>query len=130
VRDRGLIRWLPQVAPAAARRHEVGVALVSDRRMRSLNRWFRGSDRATDVLSFRGARYPTPTARRFLGDIVIATGVAKRQAREAGHSFPVEVKRLALHGLLHVLGYDHERDTGQMHRLERRLRRKGGVPED
>jgi probable rRNA maturation factor len=65
----------------------------------------------------------------FLGDIVIARGVAKRQAREAGHTEGTEVRILALHGLLHLLGYDHERDNGRMQRVERRLRRKGGLHE-
>jgi len=63
----------------------------------------------------------------FLGEIVIARGVARRQAREAGHSELTELRVLALHGLLHLLGYDHERDTGQMSRVEERLRRKGGL---
>jgi probable rRNA maturation factor len=62
-----------------------------------------------------------------LGDIVIAQGVAARQAREQGHSLATELRILALHGLLHLLGYDHEVDSGQMGRLERRLRRKGGL---
>jgi len=65
----------------------------------------------------------------FLGDIVIARGMARRQAREAGHSEATEMKVLALHGLLHLLGYDHERDNGAMARLERRLRRRGGLRE-
>jgi probable rRNA maturation factor len=66
-----------------------------------------------------------------LGDIVIATGVAKRQAREAGHTYPTELRVLALHGLLHLLGYDHDDpdDNGRMARAEARLRRKGGLPE-
>jgi len=64
-----------------------------------------------------------------LGDVVIAAGVAARQARQAGHSLAVELRVLALHGLLHLLGYDHERDDGRMARLERRLRRKGGLVE-
>jgi rRNA maturation RNase YbeY len=64
----------------------------------------------------------------FLGDIVIARGVARRQARAAGHDEATELRVLALHGLLHLLGYDHERDSGQMARLERRLRRKAGLP--
>jgi hypothetical protein len=65
----------------------------------------------------------------FLGDIVIARGVASRQAQEARHSEQTELRVLALHGLLHLLGYDHERDNGQMMRLERRLRGKGGLRE-
>jgi probable rRNA maturation factor len=60
---------------------------------------------------------------------VIARGVAKRQARDARHSEQTELRVLALHGLLHLLGYDHERDEGRMLRAERRLRRKGGLRE-
>jgi probable rRNA maturation factor len=65
---------------------------------------------------------------RFLGEIAIARGVARRQARAAGHSERTEIRVLALHGLLHLLGYDHERDHGLMRRVEGRLRRKGGLP--
>lgn len=65
---------------------------------------------------------------RFLGDIVIARGVARRQAREARHGELTELRILGLHGLLHLLGYDHESDNGRMQRLERRLRRSGGLP--
>jgi probable rRNA maturation factor len=64
-----------------------------------------------------------------LGDIVIATGVAGRQARRAGHRQATELRILALHGLLHLLGYDHTQDDGRMGRAEWRLRRKGGLPE-
>jgi probable rRNA maturation factor len=111
------------VAPASAR-GDVSVAVVSDRRMQALNRQFRGKNTATDVLSF-------PAEKPFLGDIVIAMGVARRQAREHGHSVATEVRVLALHGLLHLLGYDHEstRDHGKMARVEHRLRKKGGLKE-
>lgn len=119
-RDVGLRRWLEDIAPRAAR-GEVAVALVGDTKMRSLNRQFRGIDRPTDVLSF-----PAET-NGHLGDIVIATGVARRQARSAGHALATELRCLALHGLLHLLGYDHERDNGRMARFERRLRRRGGI---
>jgi len=109
------------------------VALVSDARMRTLNRRFRGQDYATDVLSFPTSSIQSPAAtprlRPHLGDIVIATGVARRQARTAGHGATDELRILALHGLLHLLGYDHERDDGQMARVERRLRQKGGLRE-
>jgi probable rRNA maturation factor len=128
VRDGGLARWLARVAPGAAR-GELAIALVSDARMRILNRSYRRKDYATDVLSFPGeSRAPSPESR-FLGDLVIATGVAKRQAREAGHSYQTELRVLALHGLLHLLGYDHEdpKDKGRMARAEARLRRKAGL---
>ncbi len=122
----GLARWLERVAPARAR-GEVVVALVSDGRMRALNRTYRGADYATDVLSFPAS--DQPEGESSLGDIVIATGVAARQAAQARHSLQTELRVLALHGLLHLLGYDHERDAGLMARVEARLRRKGGLRE-
>jgi probable rRNA maturation factor len=128
-----LARWLTHIAPARAR-GTLSVAVVSDARLRSLNRRYRGVDRATDVLSFPGTDHRSPITDhrpitdRCLGDIVIARGVARRQAREAGHSELIEWRVLALHGLLHLLGYDHEHDAGRMRRLENRLLRRGGLP--
>jgi probable rRNA maturation factor len=121
----------------------VVVALVSDRVMRSVNRRFAGIDRVTDVLSFasyeararggsrRRAAGTAATGPRFvvLGDIVIARERAARQARDAGHGLAEELRVLALHGLLHLLGYDHHTGGGEMARLERRLRRRGGLAE-
>jgi probable rRNA maturation factor len=125
VRDGGLGRWLESVAPARAR-GDVAVALVGDAHVRELNRQYRRKDWPTDVLSFPAD--PSLPTNAPLGDIVIAKGVAKRQAREAGHSEQTELRVLALHGLLHLLGYDHEVDGGvRMARLEARLRRKGGL---
>ena len=127
---RGLGRWLTKIAPASAR-GDLCVALVSDARMRALNRQFRGKDKVTDVLSFP-ADPSTPLragTRGFLGDIVIASGVAKKQAKAAGHSLNIEIRVLALHGLLHLLGYDHDGDDGKMARVEARLRMKAGLPE-
>jgi probable rRNA maturation factor len=123
VADGGLARWLARIAPPAAR-GELAIALVSDARMRALNRIFRRTDYATDVLSFQADVAGT------MGDIVIATGVARRQAREAGHSYQAELRALTLHGLLHLLGYDHDNpgDRGRMARAEARLRRRGGLP--
>ena len=109
-------------------RGEVAIALVSDARMRTLNRSYRRKDYATDVLSFPAEAHPVPRAAGgALGDLVIATGVARRQAREAGHSYQTELRVLALHGLLHLLGYDHDdpKDSGRMKRTEERLRRRG-----
>jgi probable rRNA maturation factor len=126
VRAAGLSGWLRRVAPARAR-GRVSIALVSDSRVRALNRIYRRKNRATDVLSFPHAQAAVPD--RFLGEIVIARGVARRQAREARHSELTELRLLALHGLLHLLGYDHETDDGTMRRVEQRLRRKGGLRE-
>jgi probable rRNA maturation factor len=147
LRIAGLSSWLQRVA-SARMRGRVSIALVSDDRIRTLNRIYRGMDYATDVLSFPENPPPLKTQRtrrdrpvsssmfsvpvgaeNFLGDIVIARGAAKRQAREAHHSELTELRVLALHGLLHLLGYDHENDRGRMRRLERRLRRKGGLRE-
>jgi len=112
----GLAAWLARVAPRSAPA-DLTIALVSDARIRALNKQFRRKDAVTDVLSFEPA------------DIAIATGVARRQAREAGHSYAQELKVLALHGLLHLIGYDHHDpgDRGRMGRLERRLRARGGL---
>jgi probable rRNA maturation factor len=118
----GLARWLSAIAPARAR-GAVTVAIVPDAQIRTLNWRYRRKRRATDVLSFAGDGAP------YLGDIVIAAGVARRQARDAGHSLQTELRVLALHGLLHLLGYDHERDAGRMARMEARLRHRGGLRE-
>jgi probable rRNA maturation factor len=133
----GLAAWVAAHAPARAR-GELTIALVSDAAMRRLNRMYRRKDYATDVLSFSpafakasAARHPARRSRRAappLGDIVIATGVAGRQARAQGHPLTTELRILALHGLLHLLGYDHEKDQGEMRRAEDRLRRKAGLP--
>lgn len=125
-------RWLAGVSPARVR-GAVNVALVSDAAVRRLNRLYRRKNRPTDVLSFpaaasRGAVKPAARAP-FLGDIVIARGVARRQARQARHSESTELRVLALHGFLHLLGYDHHDDDGEMEKLEQRLRRKGGLRE-
>jgi probable rRNA maturation factor len=126
----GLSRWLSGIAPVAAR-GTLNVSVVSDTRIRELNRRFRGRNRATDVLSFPSSDGREDgfraIGRACLGDIVIARGVAQRQARAAGHSERTELRVLALHGLLHLLGYDHESDDGRMARVEARLRRKGGL---
>lgn len=133
VRDGGLARWLSDVCPARVR-GEVAVALVTDARIHKLNSQYRRKNAPTDVLSFPtdpGSRTTDPGLRHanFLGDIVIATGVARRQGRETGHSYQAELRVLALHGLLHLLGYDHDspHDKGRMARLEGQLRRRGGL---
>jgi probable rRNA maturation factor len=139
VRVTGLSSWLRRVAPRTAR-GRVSIALVSDARVRNLNQRYRRQDHATDVLSFPVDLKAQPLKTRhnvavnaavddFLGEIVIARGIARRQARAARHSELTELRVLALHGLLHLLGYDHEMDDGRMRRVEQRLRRKGGLRE-
>jgi probable rRNA maturation factor len=123
LRAGGLAAWLRRAAPARAR-GRVSVAIVATSRIRALNRAYRRKNAPTDVLSFPGG--PAETGG-FLGDIVIAEGVARRQARQAGHPETVELRILALHGLLHLLGYDHEHDRGRMRKLEQRLLRKAGL---
>ena len=95
------------------------VAFVSDRKIRELNRMFRGIDKPTDVLSF-----PTDTDELDLGDIAISVETAAVQARENGLTFKNEIAQLMLHGLLHLSGYDHETDNGEMNRMELKLRRR------
>jgi len=121
----GLAAWLCRVAPSRAR-GDLAIALVSDARIRSLNRQFRHIDRPTDVLAFPAT---LPPDSEELGDIVISLPTARRQARDAGHSLGAELKVLALHGLLHLLGYDHHQQTDRirMRRIEARLRAAGGL---
>lgn len=100
-------------------RGEVAVVLAGDGLLRRLNRAYRGKDRPTDVLSF-----PGDGGESGLGDIVISVATAERNARGLGRTLLQELDVLALHGFLHVLGYDHETDEGTMDRLEARLRKR------
>lgn len=98
---------------------EVSVTLSNDRRLHALNRDYRGKDKPTDVLSFPYDEEGGP-----LGDVIISVDRALAQAAERGHDLQRELELLTLHGTLHVCGYDHETDDGEMERLERRLRRR------
>jgi probable rRNA maturation factor len=103
----------------------VNVLVTSSAEMKSLNRRFRGKDRPTDVLSFPSE----PDARKQVaGEIAISGDIATQNARTLGHSAAEEVKVLVLHGLLHLRGYDHECDNGQMARRERQLRARLHLP--
>jgi probable rRNA maturation factor len=95
------------------------VAFVSDKKIRELNRQFRGVDKPTDVLSF-----PSDSSDGEMGDIAISIETAARQAKQSGLTLNGEIAQLLLHGLLHLSGYDHETDNGEMNRLELRLRKK------
>jgi probable rRNA maturation factor len=114
-----LRRVLGGAAGALRVKGEVTLVLAGDRLLHRLNRDFRGKDRPTDVLSF-----PGDGGEAGLGDVVISVETAERNARALGRTLPQELDVLALHGFLHVLGYDHETDDGAMDRLERRLRKR------
>ena len=106
----------------------VTIAFVSDRAMRELNRLWRHKQGTTDVLSFPVEQDEFEKAEgSSLGDIVISVEQAERQARENGLTLDQEIAQLVLHGLIHLCGYDHATDKGEMNRLELRLRRKLGI---
>ena len=114
-------------AQAAVRlKGQVTVLLTTDAAIRKLNRQFRGKNKATDVLSFPAEGVG---AEEIAGDLAISVTTALGQAAEQGHSLSTEIKVLILHGLLHLAGYDHEADAGQMARRERLLRAKLGLPQ-
>ena len=100
---------------------ELSVLFVGDHAMRSLNRKYRGKDRTTDVLSFslREGMFPS-IQPQVLGDIVISIPAARRQANEAGHSLGREIDQLLVHGLLHLMGYDHDRGRGSAEAMKKK----------
>lgn len=111
----------------------VSVVLTSDRALRKLNREFRHLDHATDVLSFPAAPLPgnmpiTEKRASVSGDLAISVDAAARQAERFGHPLQSELKILLLHGLLHLAGYDHEADDGEMDAAEEQLRRRFRLP--
>jgi len=125
-RWRAFVERALRVVPAGGA--GVTVAFVSDRAMRELNRRWRGKRGTTDVLSFPAGREDFEGGEgETLGDVVISVEQAARQAGEAGLTFENEVEQLILHGLLHLCGYDHETDGGEMNALELRLRRRLGI---
>lgn len=119
----------------------VSVSFANEKEMQTLNRRYRGKNRATDVLSFeqpQDERVPLVKGVRFLGDIVVCTPIAKKQAREHNHPLEIETLVLLTHGILHLLGFDHEKSATQaklMQRLESkvltrlRIRQKAGLIE-
>jgi probable rRNA maturation factor len=123
---RTLEKFLREAQTAARLRGLVTVLLTGDREIRRLNRRFRGKNKATDVLSF-----PAETVGpvEIAGDLAISVDTARRQAMEQGHPLGTEIKVLILHGVLHLAGYDHEADTGQMARRERLLRGRMKLPQ-
>ncbi len=126
LRRRELSRFLSCAIQAIGLSGEVSILLAGDERIRALNREFRGKDQPTDVLSFPAA--PPFAAAGQAGDLAISLEAASRQAAEHGHPLQTEVKLLMLHGLLHLAGFDHESDAGQMARREAQLRKQLALP--
>jgi len=114
-----LARFLREAQTAVKLRGHVSVLLTTDAAIRRLNRQFRGKNKATDVLSFPAV---VPGPLKIAGDLAISIPTARRQAEDRGHSLTIEIKVLMLHGLLHLAGYDHETDKGEMARREQKLR--------
>lgn len=108
---------------------ELSVALVSDKRIKELNKIFRDKNQPTDVLSFpyEPDQYDYLETENFLGDIVISLETAQKQATENSLTLENEIKQLILHGILHLCGYDHETDDGEMNTKELILREKLGI---
>jgi probable rRNA maturation factor len=137
VQIRGLIQFADRLRDELGLGGEsVAVRLVTDAEMARLNHMYRGKKGTTDVLSFPAENRRRPGNLRtqlkkvsgtLLGDIAISPLVARRNAQLYNRRFPEELKILILHGVLHLLGYDHETDRGEMHRVEMRLRRRLGI---
>jgi probable rRNA maturation factor len=121
-RRRTVERFARRLQKEVAKGQPFDCLVTGDADLRRLNRQFRGLDYPTDVLSFPAAR---PAAH--LGDLAISLGRARAQAREFGHDIEHEVEILMLHGLLHLLGFDHETDGGRMARAEKRWRTRLGL---
>ena len=117
--QRGARRLLQAVGLPTA---ELSILLVSDDEMQRLNAHYRGKDRPTDVLSFAQAEGEGARPAGVLGDVVISVDTATRQARERGETLGRESERLLIHGILHLLGYDHERSVPEARRMQRRER--------
>jgi probable rRNA maturation factor len=123
---RTLALFLSKAQAAVRLKGEVSVLLTTDAAIQRLNRQFRGKNKATDVLSFPADGIG---AEEIAGDLAISVPTALRQAVEQGHPLSTEIKVLMLHGLLHLAGYDHETDAGQMARRERLLRARLALPQ-
>jgi probable rRNA maturation factor len=122
--QRALTEFVVRACRAAELKGSVTVMVTHSNEMRKLNARFRGKDYATDVLSFP----PPALGNGFAGDIAVSLDIAMRNARALGHSLSQEVQILVLHGILHLAGYDHEDDQGEMAEKETRLRRRFGLP--
>ncbi len=125
IKESSLKRYMGRAKKAVGLKGEVSVLLTSNRQMRQLNRCFRGKDKPTDVISFPAV---DAVSHKIAGDLAISVDMAAANAKSFGHTADQEVRVLILHGLLHLAGYDHEMDKGEMARKEERLREKLGLP--
>jgi probable rRNA maturation factor len=123
----GLARFVDRARKATGLKGGVDVLVTSNAEMKALNQRFRGKDAATDVLSFRVAE-EQKIPGKLAGEIAISADIARRNARALGHGAAEEVKILVVHGILHLRGYDHESDEGQMERQEAKLRAQLRLP--
>jgi metalloprotein, YbeY/UPF0054 family len=124
---RALAAFLTRAVRAVRLRGQVTVLLTTDAAQRNLNRRFRGKNQSTDVLSFP-ADSTVPGGAKIAGDLSISLPMASRQAAQHGHPLLTEIKVLILHGVLHLAGYDHETDSGEMARREQTLRARLHLP--
>ena len=122
-----LSSFLRRACKAVGLSGDVNVMLTANQHMRRLNQQFRQVDKPTDVLSFP-AHQPVGSDDEYAGDLAISIEIAENNAQRLGHSLQEEIKILMLHGILHLAGYDHESDDGEMAHLEDRLRRRLGLP--
>jgi probable rRNA maturation factor len=123
--EAALAKFLVRARRAAGLRGSVSILVTSNRELQGLNRRFRGKNMPTDVLSFPAM---PGLMQGFAGDVAISAEVAARNARRLGHTTADEIRILVLHAVLHLAGYDHEQDKGQMERKEQRLRKSLGLP--
>ena len=130
LRRRSVARFARRLQAGVARGRGFDCLITNDAEVRRLNREFRGKDAVTDVLSFPAGRLPNRalSGSGRLGDIAVSISRARAQARAFGHTVEQEIQILMLHGLLHLLGMDHEADGGRMARAEKRWRARLGLP--
>jgi probable rRNA maturation factor len=123
--EAALAKFVTRARRAIGLRGAVSVLVTSSRELKGLNRRFRGKNKPTDVLSFPAI---PGLMRGFAGDVAISAEIAARNARRFGHTAAEEIEILTLHAALHLAGYDHEQDNGEMERKEARLRKSLGLP--
>lgn len=125
----GFERFAEALIPAIseAKGRDFTVAFISDARMKELNRSFRGKNTTTDVLSFPFEPDEFDSSEKQLGEIAVSAQQAQKQALENGLDLDTEIKQLILHGVLHLCGYDHENDNGEMNARELELRETLGI---